>query len=64
MVDAHLIDEMITDVKNARIIIKKYEAVGNPQLERYIRDIDMTLHNLLWVTGEAVQYRPDLPIEN
>lgn len=64
MVDAHLIDEMITDVKNTRRIIKKYEALGNPQFERYIRGIDMSLHNLLWCTGEAVQYRPDLPIEN
>ena len=61
--DAQLIDKMIIDIKNVRKTIKKYEGIGIPQMERCIRTADMNLHWILWLSGEAVEYRPDLPIE-
>lgn len=64
MVDEQLIDEMIADVRDARRVIKKYEGIGIPQLERYIRNADINLHWILWSSGAAVQYRPDLPLED
>jgi len=64
MINKQIIDEMAIDIKTARKLIKKYERIGIPQLERFVRSADMNLHSILWESGKVVQYRPDLPIED
>ncbi len=63
MVTQQEIEKMVRDIKQARRLIKEYQEIGIPEIERTLRIADMNLHWALWVCGEAVQYLPDLPLE-
>lgn len=64
MADQILIDRMVADIKEARRLIKEYQNIGIPELERCVRMADINLHWILWLNGEAHQYQPDLPLED
>lgn len=64
MNNSKLTEQMIKDIKLARKTIKRHERIGIPQVERCIRIADIHLHSILWFSGEAVHYRPDLEIED
>jgi len=63
MIDPQLIDEMVVDIKNVRKVLGKYSRFGIPQIERFIRSANINLQSILWESGEATNYRPDLPID-
>ena len=64
MVDRDLINKLGSNVRQARRLIKEYESeIGIPEIERCLRIADMNLHWTLWLLGEAVQYAPDIPLE-
>lgn len=64
MVDHQMMEKMLKDLVQARRLIKGYQEIGIPEIERCLRMADMNLHWILWVCGEAVQYLPDLPLED
>jgi len=64
MVDHQMIQKMVKDLRQARRLIKGYQEIGIPEIERCLRMADMNLHWILWGCGEAVQYLPDLPLED
>lgn len=64
MVEQETMEKLINNVKQARKLIKEFEEVGIPEIERNLKIADMNLHWVLWVCGEAVQYLPNLPLED
>jgi len=56
-------EKLLNNVKQARRLIKEFEDIGIPEIERNLRIADMNLHWVLWVCGEAVQHLPNLPLE-
>lgn len=65
MVDQNLINKLVSNVKQARRLIREHESeIGIPEIERSLRIADMNLHWILWLLGEAVQYAPDIPLED
>ena len=63
MVEQQTIDKLVTNLKQARKLIKEFESIGIPEIERNIRLADLNLHYALWVCGAANRYEPDLPLE-
>lgn len=63
MVEQQTIDKLVANLKQARKLIKEFEAIGIPEIERDIRIADINLHYALWACGEASIYSPDLPLE-
>lgn len=64
MVDRKEMQTLTEDIRVMRRLIKKYHNIGVPEVARYLRIADMNLHQILWVSGEATQYLPDLPLED
>ena len=64
MIEQKAIDKMVSDIKQARRLIKEYATFGVPDVECNIRKADMNLHYLLWSCGEASRYEPDMPLED
>jgi len=64
MVDQKEIKKLVFNVKQARRLIKEFEEIGIPEVERTLKIADMNLHWVLWTCGEAVKYLPDLPLED
>ena len=64
MVDTQEIKALIEDVKKIRRLIKTYQNIAIPEIACCLRIADINLHEILWVSGEATQYLPDLPLED